>query len=158
MKYCKRGHPQIPQNLSLHKERKRKSYYVCRLCKNLYQTEYRKTHPEYVRRYRVKDKNVQKAKGYPTARRWRNLHPWLSHYNIARHRCLHGRYVKYNRIFNMTLKDFEYLWFRDKAASMDKPSIDRINNDKGYFLNNCRFIELSENIDRYWREKKAKVV
>ncbi len=45
----------------------------------------------------------------------------------------------------MTVEDFRILWFRDKAYLMKKPSIHRINNDKGYTKSNCKFIELSEN-------------
>lgn len=43
----------------------------------------------------------------------------------------------------MTIEDFEYLWNRDKAWLLEKPSIDREDND-----GNCRFIELSKNSKR----------
>lgn len=41
--------------------------------------------------------------------------------------------------------EIKQLWFRDKAYLMKKPSIDRINNNGNYCLENCRFIEFSEN-------------
>jgi len=46
----------------------------------------------------------------------------------------------------MTTKDFKFLWFRDKAYSMDKPSIDRKRSNKNYEINNCQFLELDDNI------------
>lgn len=42
--------------------------------------------------------------------------------------------------------DLKYLWFRDKAYLMERPSIDRKNSDKHYTLENCRYLELIENI------------
>lgn len=52
----------------------------------------------------------------------------------------------------MTIEDFKYLWFRDKAFDMKEPSIDRVNTKGDYILTNCRFIELQENRWRYGRK------
>lgn len=48
----------------------------------------------------------------------------------------------------LTLKDLKHLWFRDKAHELKRPSIDRIDSSKNYTLDNCRYIELSQNIGR----------
>lgn len=48
----------------------------------------------------------------------------------------------------LSLKDVKHLWFRDKAYLMQKPSIDRIDREGHYTLENCRFIELSQNLSR----------
>jgi len=46
----------------------------------------------------------------------------------------------------MTPNDFKDLWFRDRAYLLKKPSIDRIEEKKGYIKSNCRFIEFLDNI------------
>lgn len=80
--------------------------------------------------------------------------PWYMSFYDAKRRCeikTHTSYKNYGGKgikFLMTLADFEYIWKRDKAHLMKKPSIDRINNDGNYELSNCRFIELKENVSR----------
>lgn len=48
----------------------------------------------------------------------------------------------------ITKEELKFLWFRDKAYNMNKPSIDRKDNDEHYELSNCQFIEMSENISK----------
>lgn len=50
----------------------------------------------------------------------------------------------------LTLKDLRILWGRDNASLLKKPSIDRIDTNKDYIFENCRFIEIIENIKRRW--------
>lgn len=45
----------------------------------------------------------------------------------------------------LTVEQVRFLWNRDCADRMKHPSIDRIDTTGDYKLNNCRFIELSEN-------------
>ena len=45
-----------------------------------------------------------------------------------------------------------YLWERDKANKMKQPSIDRVDANKNYTLQNCRFIELKDNRKRIERK------
>ena len=62
--------------------------------------------------------------------------------------------------FLITIEEIIKLWFRDKAYNMKSPSIDRIDNASHYTYDNCRFVELSENIKKsnIDRKNRKKVV
>lgn len=81
------------------------------------------------------------------ARRYVLKNPWVIHYRCARARCLYDKNSQYYMKIKIYMKtaDFKKLWFRDKAYEMIRPSIDRINNNGDYEINNCRYIELEEN-------------
>ena len=88
---------------------------------------------------------------YERKKKWREKCPWIVSFRGAKYRCTNKNEVNYHRYggrgieFKMTIKDFKFLWFRDKAYLMKRPSIDRIDNKGNYELDNCRFIEQSEN-------------
>lgn len=90
--------------------------------------------------------------------KWKLENPWYNHYYSAKNRCENLNNIGYKYYggkgikFLMTLDDFEFLWFRDKAYLMDKPSIDRENSNKDYTLENCQFIELDENSSKASRK------
>lgn len=75
----------------------------------------------------------------------------MKHWYSARRRCndskVHGfQYYGGKGIeFKLTKEEIKELWFRDKAYEMERPSIDREDDDGNYELNNCRFIEMSKN-------------
>lgn len=58
----------------------------------------------------------------------------------------------------ITEEELKFLWFRDKAFEMKKPSIDRINNKGNYELNNCQFLELSKNSIKANQQKNHKQI
>lgn len=95
-------------------------------------------------------KNKEKAKEIAKRSRAKALKnkPWLKHHQRAKNRCSSGLYSKRGIKLLMSRVDFKYLWFRDKAYLMEKPSIDRIKGHLGYKKSNCRFLELIDNLKR----------
>jgi len=77
-----------------------------------------------------------------------NLPPWNKTYLSISNRCsFYGSTYYKKGIKNLiTREELKSLWFRDKAYLMEKPSIDRIDSNKHYTLENCRYIEYAENI------------
>jgi hypothetical protein len=54
----------------------------------------------------------------------------------------------------ITPEEIKELWFRDKAYEMNKPNIDRKDNNGDYIFSNCRFIESLENLLKSHKERK----
>lgn len=115
-----------------------------------YKRKYHQTHKKEEHDYYLRNKkhilmNQKKRK---------KLNRWISSWENAKQRCCNSKnpdyqwYGKRGIQFLLTLQDVKYLWFRDKANLMKRPSIDRINNNKNYTLKNCRFIELIDNIKK----------
>lgn len=78
--------------------------------------------------------------------KYKGKFPWLRVWTILNQRCANPKnvsfdtYGKRNIKNNLSKEEIKSLWFRDKAYLLDRPSIDRIDNN-----GNCRFIELREN-------------
>ena len=82
-------------------------------------------------------------------KRYYAKHPWAKTLRNIQHRVDNPKYPAYVGIKNrITVEELEYLWHRDKAAEMIVPSIDRISPEGDYTLENCRYLELAENIAR----------
>lgn len=84
--------------------------------------------------------------------KYRRAKPWSNNLRCARDRC-NRKNNKFYRWYGgrgiecfLTLKQVKVLWDRDDAAAMHRPSLDRINPDGHYIMDNCRFIPLSVNI------------
>ncbi len=88
-------------------------------------------------------------------------HPWARRYFSARARCNNPKHAGYKYYGGkgvkclMTLEQFKELWIKDKADLMKRPSIDRIDSDGNYCIENCHFIELSENSRKVTQEKPS---
>lgn len=54
----------------------------------------------------------------------------------------------------LSFEDVMNLWNRDKANLLSRPTIDRIDPNGNYKLENCRFIENSENVRRAHKNRK----
>lgn len=120
--------------------------------------KYQESHDKRCRAW--KKKNPEKYLSY--YREYHRTHPWAKKLNSARKRCDNPKTVGYKYYgakgikCTLTIKEAEFLWFRDNAYSLERPSIDRIDSKKGYCLENCRFIELSENVRRATKGKRKK--
>lgn len=80
--------------------------------------------------------------------------PWSGSWSNTKSRCenpAHNSYEYYGgkgiRLL-LTFDEMGLLWSRDGASAMNRASIDRIDSAKDYTLDNCRFIEQSENSRR----------
>jgi hypothetical protein len=84
------------------------------------------------------------------AKIYRKNNPWAKKWATIDSRCngnTGSESIKYyleKGIKNLlTFNNLKYLWFRDKAYNMRKPSIHRKNRNKDYTMQNCEFKELS---------------
>lgn len=115
-----------------------------------YSVNNRLSEKEYRKKYYKKHKKKLDKKH----KRYIKKNKWLLHYQNAKTRCNNKKQNSYKYYgakgikMLLTIKNAKYLWFRDKAYLMKKPSIDRKNNKGDYELSNCRFIELKNNVGR----------
>ena len=81
-------------------------------------------------------------------------YPWHRTYHLIKARCNNPKSSNFRYYGGRGIRcliskeEVKSLWIRDSAKLMEKPSIDRINNDDHYIYKNCRFIELSDNISK----------
>ena len=126
-----------------------------------YAKKYYNNNKDKVKEYREKNKKYRLAwiknwrKKHPEIKRnWQKRHPWYGSYRSAVDRCRNSNHIYYKYYGGRGIKllmnpnDFKFLWFRDKAYLLKRPSIDRKNNNGNYTLKNCRFIEMTENLSR----------
>lgn len=132
--HCIHNHELTPDNIYITK----KGLVECRICRTVSREKYRKSHH---------NSNYK-------------LTPWKGCLITAKHRCQNKKSKAYRYYGGkgvkclMTEQDFQYLWFRDKAYNMKRPSIDRRDPNGNYEIFNCRFIELAKNISRAHAGKK----
>jgi hypothetical protein len=119
----------------------------CHLVKPI--TEFHKNKPSLLGRLRICNKCSNKRDHVTHRSRYFSSYPWAKHFKRAKERCKPwGGYSKRGCQFTITLEDVRFIWFRDKAFNMKKPSIDRKDSSRGYAFDNIRFIEFSKNIRR----------
>ena len=82
---------------------------------------------------------------------YKEKYPWKQIFNSIKRRCNNSEDQAHNYYGGRGIKclitedEIKFLWFRDKAYLMKKPSIDRKENADNYILANCQFIEMVEN-------------
>jgi len=75
--------------------------------------------------------------------------PWTRTYRSILGRCgKNGVYTKKGIKALIKPRELKELWIRDKAHLLKKPSIDRIDPSGHYTKENCRYVEMSENLKR----------
>jgi len=118
MKICKTCKKEKPETEFYHYRK------TCKSCYNSAKNNYRK--------------NIYKNK------------PWLRTFENIRKRCTYKKHPYFWRgvELHLTEAEIKFLWERDKADTLKKPSIDRIDGNKNYTLDNCRFINLTQNLKR----------
>jgi hypothetical protein len=104
-----------------------------------------------------RERNREKYREYARKARERMMEyePWKRKLSDAKQRCRYFKlYVKQGIKCFLTLDEIKEIWFRDKAFSLNRPSLDRIDSKGDYVFDNCRFIELAENQGRS-KEKQS---
>lgn len=117
----------------------------------------------YYKRYINKNKNnpIFKERRKAIYKKWALRYPLkeklCKRLSLIKQRCINKKYKDYPRYGGkgikclLSWKDLIFIWRRDKASKMKCPSVDRINPKGNYILENCRFIEKSENVARAHR-------
>lgn len=157
-KKCKRTLPLSKFYFSPWKGTKQTYYYYsspCKECKSKTCNKWASKNKDIVsltkKRYLVNHPKKRKESLHNWYLKKKRLKPWSTTYFAANQRCNNPNHTAFKYYGGrgikmlLTMSDFEFLWKRDKAFLMIKPSIDRIDTDGDYTLKNCQFIEQSEN-------------
>ncbi len=86
----------------------------------------------------------QEHEKYPWKRLLRTISYRCNNTNNKDYKNYGGRGIK----CNITEDELKELWFRDKAYEMEKPTIDRIDNNGHYTYDNCQFLENEDNVKK----------
>ena len=87
----------------------------------------------------IKAKNYRKNNKLKTILGWINTRCYNP--NRSDYKYYGGKEIKNL----LSLDDLKVLWERDNADLMIRPSIDRIDSNKSYCFDNCRFLEFNKN-------------
>jgi len=85
---------------------------------------------------------------------YHKTHPWLITLHNIRRRCTNSKHETYKFYGGRGIKclissqELQVLWYQAEAYNMEHPSIDRIDNNDNYTFENCRYIEMKENLKR----------
>lgn len=111
----------------------------CILCNHKESALYRKFHKK-----QISNKQKIKHKKYPEIHILECIKDRCINPNSQQHKYYYDKGIK----CNITIQEIRYLMQRDHYWDLKNPTIDRIDNDGNYCIENCRFIENIENIRR----------
>ena len=102
-------------------------------------------------------------KKYDKRAAWRKRNPWARYVEWARRRCNdsdpesrnYPHYFAKGITCSLTANELKAVWERDGAANMKRPSLDRIDPERGYDLFNVRFIPFNLNVRMAWDKTAA---
>jgi hypothetical protein len=97
------------------------------------------------------NKFIEKSKKY------REENPWKIDFTTMLQRTTNPKQIRFenykDKYGDVTVEDFKEVWNRDKAYLMDKPEIDRKDNDRGYFKDNIQYLERKEHLIKSAQER-----
>ena len=111
---------------------------------------------EYAKKYR----NTNRKNEYNRLKQFLETRPWYSHWSAIKARCRDKNHCAYKCYGAKGIKclisitEIANLWNRDKADKLKFPCVDRIDHLGHYTIENCRFIELSDNSKKAWVDRK----
>ena len=121
-------------------------------CRQHYSKNYSKYYRSVNRETLIKRaKEILPEKRLKYEANYRKGNPWAKVLKNAKLRCMNPRVNKFEYYGGrgvrclLRIDQVKDLWNRDKASAMKQPSLDRINSNDHYSVDNCRFIEMSEN-------------
>jgi hypothetical protein len=90
--------------------------------------------------------------------------PWRLTLKYIKRRCYNKNSKSYKDYGGKGIKcliteeELKELWFRDKAYLMDKPTIDRKDNNGDYIFENCQYLENRNNILKRHKENPVPTI
>lgn len=114
------------------RDKKRRFKASCRKCENEINKRFQKANRDKANKWK-KDYYIR--------------NPWAKFHNAIMARCGNKNHHYYKKGIKNYLKvaDLKQLWMRNDACLMKQPSIHRLESNKHYTLDNCKFIERKDN-------------
>lgn len=134
----------------------------CRQCHNKKHRDYNRQNSEKVHTQKAAYYAKDLSRKQEEYRRYAERYPWLRTLRGIKSRCTDPANISYKSYGGKGIKNFltgedlKFLWFRDRAYEMKRPSIDRLDINKHYTLGNCRYLEWLVNIGNGSRARKGK--
>jgi len=123
--------------------------------KKQYHNKHKEERKEWEKKYRQENKEKLKIASQISY----HNRPWAKFFSLIKSRCNYEWNDTYDWYGGkgikclLTLKDLKFLWFRDGADKMIKPSIHRKESNKDYTIENCEFIEFKEHVNLHHIER-----